>query len=52
MKIAITGSLGNIGKQLTTQLVKNGHDVIGILHKPENKQEIEAIGAVAAIGSR
>ncbi|WP_159333298.1 NmrA family NAD(P)-binding protein [Chryseobacterium flavum] len=51
MKIVITGALGNIGKTLTEQLVANGHDVIGIGHKPENKEQIESIGAKSLIGS-
>ncbi|SHH72721.1 Uncharacterized conserved protein YbjT, contains NAD(P)-binding and DUF2867 domains [Chryseobacterium oranimense] len=51
MKIVVTGSLGNIGKNLTRQLVKNGHEVIGIIRSPENASEIESIGAIPAIGS-
>ncbi|SEH28053.1 NAD(P)H-binding protein [Chryseobacterium culicis] len=51
MKIAVTGSLGNIGKNLTQQLVKSGHEVIGIIRNPEKALEIESIGAIPAIGS-
>lgn len=51
MKIIITGSLGNISKPLATELVQNGHEITVISSKPENKTEIEKLGAKAAIGS-
>ncbi len=51
MKIVVTGSLGNISKPLTQELIQKGHDVTVISSNPEKKLEIEAIGAVAAIGS-
>jgi uncharacterized protein YbjT (DUF2867 family) len=50
MKIIVTGSLGNIGRPLTTNLVQKGHAVIVISSDPENKGKIEALGATAAIG--
>ena len=51
MKIIVTGSLGNISKPLTNELIQKGHDVTVISSKPEKQKEIEAIGAKAAIGS-
>ncbi|QEC43790.1 NAD(P)H-binding protein [Pseudobacter ginsenosidimutans] len=51
MKIVLTGSLGNIGRPLTENLVKNGFDVTVISSNPERQQTIESIGAKAAIGS-
>ncbi len=51
MKITITGSLGNIGKPLTKQLVHNGHTVTVISSNSEKKSDIEKLGAKAAIGS-
>lgn len=51
MKIIVTGSLGNIGKPLTIELVKNGHSVVVISSKEEKRNEIEILGAKAAIGS-
>lgn len=51
MKIVVTGSLGNISKPLTEQLIKQGHSVIVISSKVERKNDIEALGAKAAIGS-
>jgi uncharacterized protein YbjT (DUF2867 family) len=51
MNITLTGSLGNTGKPLATQLVKAGHQVTVISSDAEKKAAIEAIGAKAAIGS-
>lgn len=51
MKIIISGSLGNIGKPLTSQLVKSGHDVTVISSTADRKDAIENLGAKAAIGS-
>jgi uncharacterized protein YbjT (DUF2867 family) len=51
MKIIISGSLGNIGKPLTAQLVKSGHDVTVISSTADRKDAIENLGAKAAIGS-
>ena len=51
MKIVITGSLGNISKPLTLELVQKGHIVTVISSKAERKKDIEAVGATAAIGT-
>jgi len=51
MKIIITGSLGNISKPLTKELVQKGHQVTVISSKPERQKDIEALGAKAAIGT-
>jgi len=51
MNIVITGSLGNIGKPLTQELVEKGHAVTVISRNEERKNEIEAMGAKAAIGN-
>ena len=51
MKITVTGSLGNISRPLTQELVQKGHTVTVISSKPEKQKEIEALGAIAAIGS-
>jgi len=51
MKITISGSLGNIGKPLTTKLVSAGHDVTVISSSADRKEAIEKSGANAAIGS-
>ncbi|MFC0181932.1 Uncharacterized conserved protein YbjT, contains NAD(P)-binding and DUF2867 domains [Pseudarcicella hirudinis] len=51
MKITIAGSLGNIGKPLTNQLISAGHNVTVISSNVSRKDEIEKLGAKAAIGS-
>ncbi|UOB17128.1 NmrA family NAD(P)-binding protein [Abyssalbus ytuae] len=51
MKIVITGSLGNISKPLTQELVQKGHLVTVISSKTERQKDIEALGAKAAIGT-
>lgn len=51
MKIVITGSLGNISKPLTAELVQKGHSVTVISSKVERQKDIEALGAKASIGS-
>lgn len=51
MKVIVTGSLGNISKPLTQELIKNGHAVTVISSGSEKQKDIEALGATAAIGS-
>lgn len=51
MKIIITGSLGNISKPLAEELVQKGHQVTVITSNAEKKPAIEAIGAIASVGS-
>jgi uncharacterized protein YbjT (DUF2867 family) len=51
MKIIVTGSLGNISKPLTIELVQKGHSVTVISSKAERQADIENLGAKAAIGS-
>ncbi|GGH48439.1 hypothetical protein GCM10007423_49640 [Dyadobacter endophyticus] len=50
MKITITGSLGHIGRPLTLDLVKAGHKVTVITSNENKKNEIEALGALVAVG--
>lgn len=51
MKIVVTGSLGNISKPLSKELIQKGHQVTVISSNPDKKKDIEALGAKAAIGS-
>ena len=51
MKYVITGSLGNISKPLTQSLLASGHIVTVISSQESKRAEIEALGAIAAIGS-
>lgn len=50
MKIIVTGSLGNISKPLSQQLIKAGHTVTVISSNGEKQKDIAALGATAAIG--
>ncbi len=51
MKITTTGSLGNVAKPLVIKLIAAGHDVTVITTKADKNEEIEALGAKAAVGS-
>ncbi|GAB3641372.1 NmrA family NAD(P)-binding protein [Spirosoma arcticum] len=51
MNIVITGSLGNIGKPLTEDLISRGHAVTVISSSPDKQAAIGALGATAAIGT-
>lgn len=51
MKIVITGSLGNVAKPLTQQLIAEGHQITVISSNESKKNNIESLGATAAIGS-
>ena len=51
MKIVVTGSLGNIGKPLTVDLVQKGHRVTVVSSNPDKQKDIENLGAAAAIGT-
>lgn len=49
--MTITGSLGNIGRELSSQLIAKGHQVTVVSHSPERAEAISALGAKPAIGS-
>ncbi len=51
MKITTTGSLGNVARPLVKQLIAAGHDVTVITTKNDKVNDIEALGAKAAVGS-
>jgi uncharacterized protein YbjT (DUF2867 family) len=51
MKYILTGSTGNITKPLATTLIAAGHQVTIISSTESRKEEIEKLGASAAIGS-
>jgi uncharacterized protein YbjT (DUF2867 family) len=51
MKIVLTGSLGHISKPLAESLIEKGHTVTVISSTGERQNAIEAMGAIAAIGS-
>ena len=51
MKIIITGSLGNISRPLAEELIAKGHEVTIVTRNAGNREEINQLGARAAIGS-
>lgn len=51
MNIVVTGSLGHISKPLTETLVQKGHSVTVISSNSNKQKDIEALGAIAAIGT-
>lgn len=51
MNIVLTGSIGNIGKPLTKELIEKGHTVTVISSNEKRREAIETLGAKAAIGS-
>ncbi|OJJ21689.1 NAD-dependent dehydratase [marine bacterium AO1-C] len=50
MKVTLTGSLGRIGRPLTQELIEKGYTVTVISSSSTRSQEIEALGAIPAIG--
>jgi NAD(P)H dehydrogenase (quinone) len=50
MKIIVTGSLGNVSRPLTIDLVQKGHAVTVISSDQDKQKDIESLGAKAAIG--
>ena len=51
MNITLTGSLGNINRELIGRLTTKGHTVKVISHSPERAKEIGAVNAIPLIGS-
>lgn len=51
MKIVLTGSLGSVGKPLTTMLVSQGHEITVISSDKNKEKEIIDMKAMPAIGS-
>lgn len=50
MNITLTGALGHISRPLARHLLAQGHRVTIISSQADRKQEIEALGGIAAIG--
>ena len=51
MNITTAGSLGNVAKPVVEKLLAAGHHVTVITSTADRRGEIEALGAVAAVGS-
>jgi nucleoside-diphosphate-sugar epimerase len=51
MKVFVTGAAGFIGGSIAAALVKKGHDVVGLVRKPEQLDELKQIGVTGVIGT-
>lgn len=51
MKVFVTGAAGFIGGSIAAGLVKAGHEVIGLVRKPEQIAELQKIGVAGVVGS-
>jgi nucleoside-diphosphate-sugar epimerase len=47
VRVAVTGATGVIGSAAVTELVRAGHDVVGMARTPENAQQLGDAGATA-----
>jgi len=51
MKVFVTGAAGFIGGSIAAALVRQGHEVTGLVRKPEQIQELNKIGVAAVVGT-
>ena len=51
MKIAMLGSLGNINSYVIPELIKLGHEVTVVTSTDKRVSQIEALGAIPAVGT-
>ncbi len=51
MKVFVTGAAGFIGGSIAAGLVKAGHEVVGLVRKPEQLDELAKIGVSGVVGT-
>src|SRR5450830_777518 len=51
MKVFVTGAAGFIGSSIAAGLVKAGHEVVGLVRKPEQLEEVKKIGVTGVLGA-
>ncbi|MRW88712.1 NAD-dependent epimerase/dehydratase family protein [Duganella sp. FT80W] len=51
MKVFVTGAAGFIGSSIAAGLVKAGHEVVGLVRKPEQLEEVRKIGVTGVLGT-
>lgn len=49
MKVFVAGSTGAVGRFLVPRLIESGHDVVALVHTPEKREHVEALGAKAVV---
>ncbi|WP_026553285.1 NAD(P)-binding oxidoreductase [Arthrobacter sp. H20] len=49
MRTVIAGAHGKIARELTRQLVQQGHEVVGLIRNPEHNKDIENDGGTPAV---
>ncbi|MQA21553.1 NAD-dependent epimerase/dehydratase family protein [Rugamonas rivuli] len=51
MKVFVTGAAGFIGGSIAAELVRAGHQVTGLVRKPEQLQDLASIGVTGVVGT-
>ena len=51
MKVFVTGAAGFIGGSIAAGLVRAGHQVTGLVRKPEQLQDLASIGVTGVVGT-
>ena len=51
MKIFVTGASGYIGGSVSAELIKKGHDVIGLVRSEERAKQVRALGITPVMGN-
>ena len=51
MKVFVTGAAGFIGSSIAAGLVKAGHEVVGLVRKPEQLEQVKKIGVTGVLGA-
>ena len=50
-KVFIVGGAGKVGRRLAQRLSQRGHQALALHRKPEQAQELQALGARPVLGS-
>jgi nucleoside-diphosphate-sugar epimerase len=50
MRVLVTGASGHIGSAVVTELVRSGHDVVGLARSERSAAAVQALGATPRLG--